>query len=240
MVFPLIILLLLIGTIVVCGIGKIFWPLVLLCKIGILDCDADGGGEMPKIEQIVTAFRSDGRGALNTDIVPATYLRRIQEAGEECTQIGAIVIVSQIQQESAFNEKLVGPDGAEGISQVPPDKFKEFGKDDDGNGTTSGLDAADSIRAQGRYMCSLANEIDTLVANNEVKGDRLDLTLAAYELGLDAVKQAKGMPEDERAQSYIIGVRSGFTVYSAAVDLPKGKEYPTLSPAPLAEQSPAE
>jgi len=238
LLFPLVILLLLIGTFVAAALGWIFWPLVLLCEIGILPCDAGDGGSDLDQDQVVAAYNSDGRGGLNDVTVPSAYLTFIKEAGAECTQIGPLAIAGQIQQESGFNEKLAGPDGAEGISQMPPDKFKEFGKDDDDSGETSALQAEDSIRAQGRYMCSLAKEIDTLVTNNEITGDRLELTLAAYDAGLDAVKAAKGVPDTQQTQSYIIGVRSSFALYSENVDLPGEASYPaTLSPRPTPSSS---
>jgi hypothetical protein len=234
-------LILLAGTFVMAALGWIFWPLVLLCEIGILDCDGDGGGGGSKVDttQVIEAYNSDGLGALNENAVPAEYLERIKSAGAECSQVGAIVIVSQIQLASQFNEKLVGTDGREGISQMPPDKFKEFGEDDDDSGETSALNAADSIMAQGRYMCSLAKEIDTLIANKEVEGDRLNMTLAAYKVGLDAVKQAKGVPKPEvsgEAQSYIIGVRSSFALYSADASL-TDETYPSLSARPTPTSS---
>ncbi|MFD5627451.1 MULTISPECIES: transglycosylase SLT domain-containing protein [unclassified Streptomyces] len=231
---PLLFLLLLAGTIVMCALGWIFWPIVLLCEIGILPCDADsGGGGGVDTDQIVAAFNSDGKAALKEGAVPDEYLSDIEDAGAECSQIGAIVIVSQIQAESQFNPKLVGLDGKEGISQLPPDKFKEFGEDDDDNDKTSALDASDSIMAQGRYMCSLAKEIDTLIANNEVKGNSLDMTLAAYTAGLDAVKAAKGVPDTDKAQSYVVSVRSSFALYTDSVDLGEDdEEYPSLSPRP--------
>ncbi|CAL9590325.1 hypothetical protein SUDANB145_05212 [Streptomyces sp. enrichment culture] len=230
LIAPLFFLLLLIGTIVVSALGWIFWPLVLLCDIGLLDCDSDSGGGVDT-QQVVKAFNSDGKGTLNQSAVPEEHLTRIQDAGSLCTQIGPIVIVSQIQLESQFDPGLIGPDGAEGISQLPPDKFEEFGEDDDDNGTTSALDAADSIMAQGRYLCSLAKEIDTLVADGQVTGDRLDLTLAAYEVGLEAVEQAKGVPQTTQAQSYVVGVRSSFALYSDSVDL-TDETYPSLSARP--------
>ncbi|MER7693721.1 lytic transglycosylase domain-containing protein [Streptomyces sp. NPDC097610] len=231
-VLPVLFLCVLLGTLITAVLGHLFLPLVILCKIGILHCNAGGGGGGGvDDDKVAAAFSSDGLDELNEKAVPPAYLARIKNAGTECKQIGAIVIASQIQQESKFNEKLVGPDGAEGISQLPPDKFKEFGKDDDNNGKTSALDAADSIMAQGRYMCSLAREIDTLLANNAIAGDPLDLTLAAYDAGLDAVKQAKGIPESSEAQGYVVGVRSSFAVYSASVNL-TDQPYPSLSAPP--------
>ncbi|MEU0844901.1 transglycosylase SLT domain-containing protein [Streptomyces sp. NPDC005962] len=59
--------------------------------------------------------------------------------GDLCSQIGPVVIASQIQQESGWNKELVGINGAEGISQVPPDTFKKWGEDENDNDKTSGL-----------------------------------------------------------------------------------------------------
>ncbi|MFE9685392.1 lytic transglycosylase domain-containing protein [Streptomyces sp. NPDC006285] len=231
---PLILLLLLVGVIVICAIGVVFWPLVMICQI--FGCGGGSDDASVDSDKVAEAFASDGKGELIEASVPSEFLKYIQDAGKECDQIGPIVIAAQIQQESMFNAKLVGPDGAEGISQLPPDKFDEFGEDDDDSDETSALDAGDSIMAQGRYMCSLAKDIDTLVANNELKGkdlDKLDLTLAAYHLGLDEVKKAKGVPDHGGAQSYIFAVRTAFGLYAGAVELPEGETYPSVSPLPL-------
>ncbi|MFJ8751498.1 transglycosylase SLT domain-containing protein [Streptomyces sp. NPDC102441] len=227
---PLIILILLIGVIVICAIGYIFWPLVLICAI--FGCGGGDGSASVDNDKVAEAFNGDGKGELAEGSVPSEFSEYIEDAGKECDQIGAVLIAAQIQQESAFNVKLVGPDGSAGISQLPQDKFDEFGEDDDDNDETSALDAGDSIMAQGRYMCSLAEDIDALIANNEVKGDRLDLTLSAYHLGLEKIKQAKGVPDHSGAQSYVFGVRTSFALYSGAIELPEGSSYPSISPLP--------
>ncbi|WP_329473057.1 transglycosylase SLT domain-containing protein [Streptomyces sp. NBC_01723] len=237
MLFPLIILIILIGAIIVFIIYTFFLPLVIICDI--FGCGGGAGGATGDSSQVAEAFGGDGRGELYEPSVPGEFLEYIKNAGAECTQIGPVVIASQIQLESMFNERLVGPDGAEGISQLPPDKFEEFGEDEDDNDKTSALDAADSIMAQGRYMCSLAEHIDELVANNEVEGDLLDLTLAAYHVGLDTVKESGGVPAHSGAQSYVYGVRSSFVVYSGAVKVPEGSAYPTISPLPLDSINPS-
>ncbi|WP_446046164.1 transglycosylase SLT domain-containing protein [Streptomyces olivaceus] len=221
------------GTVAMSALAWVFWPIMLLCKLNILSCGDGGGGGDLDGDRITAAYRSDGTGQLNPNNVPSQYLSLVQDAGSECSRkVGAIVIAAQIQQESGWNEKLVGPDGAEGISQVPPDKFDKFGEDANDNDETSALEAADSIKAQSKYMCSLADDIDRLIADNEVKGNRLDMTLAAYEMGLDAVKQAKGVPDNDRARSYVIGVRSGFAMYANSAGLPSSSAYPSLSPRP--------
>ncbi|MET4926990.1 transglycosylase SLT domain-containing protein [Streptomyces sp. PSRA5] len=224
------------AAVVVSAIGYFFMPLVIICDI--FGCGGGDGGASVDDDRVAEVFAGDGRDELNEAAVPAQFLEHVKEAGAECDRIGPMVIAAQIQYESQWNQELVGLDGEKGLSQLPPDKFDEFGEDDDDNDDTSALDAADSIRAQGRYLCSLSKEIETLAANNKVKGDHLDLTLAAYDLGLSAVKQAKGVPASGGAQSYIYGIRSSFSLYSDAIKLPDGAVYPTISPLPRASDSP--
>jgi hypothetical protein len=228
-------LIVILGTIILCCLDILLAPLVLFCTV-VPVCSSDSGGGGVNADQIATIDQGDGSGDLYADSVPKGVLKPIQKAGALCPDIGPIVIAAQIQQASAFNAKLVGPDGRKGISQLPPDKFKQFGKDDDNNGKTSALDATDSIMAQGRYMCSLSDDIYRLLINNQVSGDRLDLTLAAYDVGLDAIKQAKGVPDNAKTKSYIVGVRSGFAVFAGIVKTPDGSPYPTLSSSPTGGQ----
>ncbi|MFH8470882.1 transglycosylase SLT domain-containing protein [Streptomyces sp. NPDC017991] len=221
------------GLVVICAIGVLMWPAVLICHI--FGCGEGGSAQIDQ-DQVVSAYHSDGSGTLEDASVPADLLETVKAAGDLCTQIGPIVIAAQIQQESTWTKDLTGPDGAEGISQLPPDKFDEFGEDDDDNGTTSALDAEDSIMAQGRYLCSLAGDVETLLADNEVEGDALDLTLASYDVGLEAVKEARGVPTTSRSQSYVSGVRSQFSLYSGAIKPPEGSAYPTISAVPTSTQ----
>lgn len=230
LLFPVIILILLAGVLVVCAIGFFFWPLVIICTI--FGCGGGDGEASIDNDRVSEVFASDGSGELNEAAVPAGFLEYVKDAGEECDRIGPMVIAAQIQQESQWNEKMEGVGGKKGISQLPPDKFDEFGEDDDDSGGTSALNAGDSIMAQGRYLCSLSKEIETLTTNGQVTGDHLDLTLSAYSLGLDAVKKAKGVPAEGGAQSYVYGIRASFAIYSDAIKLPEGETYPTISPLP--------
>jgi hypothetical protein len=120
------------------------------------------------------------------------------------------VLAAQIEVESQFDAAKVGPEGEKGISQLPKHIFTVYGRDDDNNGTVSVLDPADSIFAQARYLCELADDVKKLLDAKKVKGDRLTLTLWAYDIGLDAVEQAGGkVPFD----SYPFRVRSSFATY---------------------------
>jgi len=238
---PLLALILVFGGILMLLFNTVLLPVKLMCQAGACPDLSVLTDKKSDADQISEVFAGDGRGDLNDKSVPPEYLDAIEKAGKECPRIGPIVIAAQIAQESGFKEDLVGSDGAEGISQLPPGKFKEFGEDDDDNGESSALDPEDSIMAQGRYMCSLAEDIDKLIANNQVaKADdskRLDMTLAAYHLGLKAVEKAKGTPGTEEAKIYVTAVRSSFSLYAGVVKAPEGESYPTPSPLPPSPSS---
>ena len=70
---------------------------------------------------------------------PRWSVGQLREIGDLCSQIGPVVIASQIQQESGWNKELVGINGAEGISQVPPETFKKWGEDENDSDKASGL-----------------------------------------------------------------------------------------------------
>ncbi|MCX4564467.1 lytic transglycosylase domain-containing protein [Streptomyces phaeochromogenes] len=171
----------------------------------------------PDADRVAKIISGDGRGVLELsppDIagntgnqpctVPLDLHKEIQEAGDICDVIGPVTIAAQIQYESGFDADFVGSNGAKGISQVPPDVFTQL------RGDADPTDSDESILAQGQHLCSLADQVQEMVNRQEVTGNVLDMTLAAYDAGIDAVRQAKGVPATNDSQSYIIGVRTWF------------------------------
>ncbi|MEU9222155.1 transglycosylase SLT domain-containing protein [Streptomyces sp. NPDC048376] len=229
---PLIILLLIAATLIVCAIGFFFWPLVLLCDIFNF-CGTDHGGSGAR-DEVSMVMNGDGREELYSTSVPSDLATTIREAGAECTQIGPVVIAAQIQLESGWNRTLVGDDGEEGISQLPPDKFEEFGEDEDDNDKTSAMDPEDSIMAQGRYMCSLSKDVGTQLDAGAIEGDPLDLTLAAYNIGFETIEQAGGLPEGTEgasAKGYVTAIRASFPYYAGTL-AKDGEDYPSMTSPP--------
>ncbi|WP_326798185.1 transglycosylase SLT domain-containing protein [Streptomyces sp. NBC_01808] len=229
--FIIFIILFPIATFLLLGIAKTFWPLVIFCKIFPV-CDSGGGGDGGGNDEISLVVEGNGRQELYSPSVPVAWVTEVRDAGRECTEIGPIVIAAQIQFESGWNEKLLGPNGEEGLSQLPADKFDEFGGDADDDDEDSRMDPEDSIAAQGKYMCSLAEEIGVLLDNGQVEGDPLDLALAAYDVGLDVIKDAKGIPEGSETNGYVYGIRSLFPLYAGVEKPPDGETYPSPSPFP--------
>ncbi|MFJ3498465.1 lytic transglycosylase domain-containing protein [Streptomyces sp. NPDC086091] len=152
---------------------------------------------------------SNVRGSTSQGFTPCTVPENlfdpIVEAGSVCDVIGPVTIAAQIQYESRFAADFVGPNGARGISQVPAAEFTRLAGED-----ADPLDPETSIAAQGDYLCELAEQTQQLLDTDQAEGNVLDLTLAAYDAGIDAVRQARGVPGTEESQSYVIGVRTWF------------------------------
>jgi len=219
-------------VIVFCGFGVLLAPLIAIYLLfHSISGGGGGGGDVPgpsDASSVMAIFQGDGQGDLDTSTIPDEDLvDPIQKAGEICAAIGPIVIASQIEKASGFNASLVGPDGRKGISQLPPDAFTKYGKDDDDNGKTSALDAEDSIMAQGRYLCDLADEAQKMIDANEATGSVLDLALAGYDVGMDAVRAAKGVPNTAGAQAYVAAIRAQFAKYAGVAAIPSGTPTPS-------------
>lgn len=167
------------------------------------------GGEV--VRQITGG---DGRGTFAESRVPDKELvEPIKAAAKECDLLTPIVIAAQIEYASDFDAKKEGPDGRKGLSQLPPDVFSRFGKDDDESGEASALDPKDSIYAHARYFCHLAKETKRLLDEKKVMGDHLTLTLLAWDIGLDAVESRGGMPVLD-VYSYPFRIRMLFPNYT--------------------------
>ncbi|WP_020109778.1 transglycosylase family protein [Nocardia sp. 348MFTsu5.1] len=142
-----------------------------------------------------------GEDNLAAGTVPTEFEPWYRRAGTLCRQISSALLAAQGKQESGFNPKAVSGSGAEGIAQFMPHTWPSYGQDDDGNGTASAFDPGDAIMAQGRYMCTIAAQVDGWIADGSVNenthpGGREALYLAAYNAGEGAVQRNHGFPTD--------------------------------------------
>ncbi|MGW0944835.1 M23 family metallopeptidase [Streptomyces sp. NPDC002623] len=158
--------------------------------------------------------------------VDATYGPWLRKAAEACTVVTPSLLAAQIDQLSGWdNGSITATDapataaasaaGAatdeQGIAAFTDAAWRTWGKDDDGNGSSSPLDQADAIMALGRQDCSLAEKITDLRTDGTVSGELVDLTLAAYAVGTDAVAGAGKVPAE--AQTYLTEVKALFARY---------------------------
>lgn len=202
---------------VIGGLGVLFAPLVaLMLLFGGGGGNGGAAGKAPDPGRISEIIQGDGSGEFEPKSVPEDMADAITEAGDLCPEISSVVIAAQIDQESGFQSNKAGPDGKQGVAQLPPDVFTRLGKDEDDNGETSALDASDSILAQGRFMCELVDGVRPLVTS-EPMNDVVSLALAAYNASLDTVREAGRVPRTNASQQYVIAVRAKFAIYEGAV-----------------------
>ncbi|MDX3850996.1 transglycosylase SLT domain-containing protein [Streptomyces sp. AK02-01A] len=216
-------------VIIVGGLGVLLAPVIALILLF-----TGGGDKSPDInpDQVVSAVQGDGKGELDPTTVPADLVDPIQRAGALCPEVGPIAIAAQIQQESGFSTTVVGDEGEVGLSQLPPEVFVRFGKDDDGNGGASALDPTDSILTQGRYMCSLVEQLTPLADAGRPLGDVLSLALAAYDTDVDTVRVAGSVPQTNESQNYVLQVRANFARFQGVVPAPSPSPVTTPTPSP--------
>lgn len=158
---------------------------------------------------------SSGSGGGLSDAVPAQYRADVMKAGSICEGITPALIAAQIEQESGWNPTAGSPAGAQGISQFMPSTWAAVGKDYNGDGKADVTDPHDAIPTQGQYMCDQLAQVDDLLAKGTIKGDRIDLTLAAYNAGIGAVTKAGGIPAITETRAYITNIRSLIPKYQA-------------------------
>ncbi|MGN9815405.1 M23 family metallopeptidase [Streptomyces sp. SD11] len=148
-----------------------------------------------------------------TTDVDAAYIPWLRKAVADCTVVKPSVLAAQIDRLSGWNNDAGALSGEKGIAAFTDAGWKKWGKDDDGNGRSSPRDPADALMALGRQDCSLAEKVTDLRTEGVVTGDLVDLTLAAYASGTDAVVKAGRVPGD--AEAYITEVKSLSSRYEA-------------------------
>lgn len=154
-----------------------------------------GGGKDGEDEK-----KADGTVPID---VPAEYQADVSRAGKICPEISAAVIAVQIGKESSWQPQAKSSKGALGLAQFMPSTWETEGKDGDGDGKADPMNAHDAIYSQGHFMCSLAAQMKKLRDAGKVKGEVLNLALAAYNAGPGAVEDYGGVPPFPDTQNYV-------------------------------------
>lgn len=149
----------------------------------------------------------DTGGRLDAGAIPSEFRDAVMKAGERCPAVSASVLAAQVEAESNWNPAATSPVGAQGISQFMPGTWSTWGKDYSGDGSADANNAEDAIGSQADFMCSLAAEVDQKIQTGIVKGDVLDLTLAAYNAGMGNVIKYKGIPPFPETTGYVFKIR---------------------------------
>ncbi|WP_431040341.1 M23 family metallopeptidase [Streptomyces sp. P9-1] len=158
--------------------------------------------------------RAPGQAESAVSNVDGSYVPWLRRATADCTGVTPALLAAHIDQLSGWQS-----DGASlserGIARFTDAGWKKWGRDDDGNGTSTPLDRVDAIMALGRQDCDLSKRMTALRTKGAVNGDLADLTLAAYAVGVDEVAEAGKVPASARL--FVTEVKQRLPRYSALV-----------------------
>lgn len=144
----------------------------------------------------------------------AVFAPWIRKAGSLCEGVKPATLAALYSIDSGFRYGVgapTSPSGERGPGQFTQEEWAQYGKDADGNGKAEILGVADPVMASGHKLCDMFGQVEALKADGAVKGDTLDLTLAAYDAGIDAVRKSGGVPATapgQELQPFVARVRS--------------------------------
>lgn len=128
--------------------------------------------------------------------IPDEYRPTVVAAAATCPRLTVPLMAAQLDAESGWRADA-DSGRAQGIAQFTPTTWRQWGRDEDGDGTADVWNPKDAIPAQARYMCHLY----TVVA--DLPGDPTELALAAYNAGPNAVRRARGVPRYDETAEYV-------------------------------------
>lgn len=165
----------------------------------------------------------DAGGDLAPGTVPPEFEKWLKISAKQCPEVTPGLLAAQIKQESGFRPGQVSNKGAMGYTQFIPSTWAAYGHPVDDNGNITGPpgagdpnDIGDAVMAQGRYDCYVADYLRPKIASGQVKGDPIDMMLAGYNAGPNAVEQWGGMPPYSETQEYVPNIRANARLYEAA------------------------
>lgn len=130
--------------------------------------------------------------------VPAQYESYFKIAAKRCPGVLTPAgLAAQASAESSFDPAAVSHAGAQGMMQIIPEVWQQFGTDADGDGYADPFTAADSVATSAKFNCYLDRELRSLDGNREVN------RLAAYNAGLAAVQRYGGVPPYPETEQYV-------------------------------------
>lgn len=111
----------------------------------------------------------------------------------------ALLFQALVRVESAFNPSAVSPAGARGLAQLMPDTARALGVDID--------DPMQNLDGGARYLLTQIARFGSL-----------DLALAAYNAGPDAVRTYDGIPPYAETRAYVVRVLAEFERLRASLE----------------------
>ena len=134
--------------------------------------------------------------------VPSRYKSYFVVAAKRCPGVLTPQMLAGVAYvESRFQSDAESGNGAQGLMQILPSVFKQYGVDASGDGKKDVFTAADSVATSAIYYCVLSRLV------KRFSGDQTALLLASYNAGIGSVTKYNGVPPFTETQDYITQVK---------------------------------
>jgi soluble lytic murein transglycosylase-like protein len=134
--------------------------------------------------------------------VPAQYKSYFEVAAKRCPGVLTPQMLAGVAYvESRFESDAESGNGAQGLMQILPSVFKQYGVDANGDGKRDTFTPADSVATSAVYFCVLSRLVKPF------GGDQVALLLASYNAGIGAVTKYHGVPPFDETRDYITQVK---------------------------------
>ena len=139
-----------------------------------------------------TYTRSNDGGSAVAARTPRAEIERVIEASGADYDVDPALIEAIIENESGFDSNATSSAGARGLMQLMPQTA-------DALGVTDSYDAAQNVCGGTRYLRSLLDRFG-----------KVELAVAAYNAGPDAVQKYGGVPPYEQTRRYVRNVLASY------------------------------
>ncbi|MFZ0575712.1 MAG: lytic transglycosylase domain-containing protein [Candidatus Cybelea sp.] len=136
--------------------------------------------------------RSNDAGSAAATRTPLAEIERVIKVSAADYHVDPALIEAIIENESAFDSNATSSAGARGLMQLMPQTA-------DALGVADSYDATQNIRGGTRYLRSLLDRFG-----------KVELAVAAYNAGPEAVQKYGGVPPYEETKSYVHDVLASY------------------------------
>jgi soluble lytic murein transglycosylase-like protein len=140
----------------------------------------------------VAYARSSDAGPPAAARTPRADIERLVKASAADYGVDPALIDAIIEKESAFDSHATSSAGARGLMQLMPETAAALG-------VTDSYDAAQNVTAGTRYLRGLLERFG-----------KVELAVAAYNAGPDAVRRYGGVPPYQETRSYVRNVMASY------------------------------
>jgi soluble lytic murein transglycosylase-like protein len=144
-------------------------------------------------------LQMDGEQDIESEPEPLPGLDDLIDYAASAVSLDPLLIKSVMHAESAFDPNAVSHKGASGLMQLMPATARRYG-------VMRIFDSRENVLGGARYLKDLLDQFD----------GNLELALAAYNAGENAVREYQGIPEYEETQRYVERVKDLYRRYKAS------------------------